>query len=107
VTFAIITCALLSGAVADRIRTRAWVAIVIAWSTRHDLAPGQGHRPVHRVPDRSGGRDRRDRLGRAPEHAESAHEFTDASSGAFAGVGASHMSHGVRRADALQQSEQQ
>ena len=32
-TFAIITCALLSGAVADRIRTRAWVAIVIAWTT--------------------------------------------------------------------------
>ena len=32
-TFAIITCALLSGAVADRIRTRAWVVLVIAWTT--------------------------------------------------------------------------
>jgi Amt family ammonium transporter len=32
-TFAVITCALLSGAVADRIRTRAWVALVIAWTT--------------------------------------------------------------------------
>ena len=33
--------------------------------------------------------------------------FTDASSGAFAGVGASHMSHGIRRADAPQRSEQE
>ena len=32
-TFAIVTCALLSGAVADRIRTRAWVVLVIAWTT--------------------------------------------------------------------------
>jgi Amt family ammonium transporter len=32
-TFAVITCALLSGAVADRIRTRAWVALVIVWTT--------------------------------------------------------------------------
>ena len=32
-TFAIITAALLSGAVADRIRTLAWVVLIVAWTT--------------------------------------------------------------------------
>ena len=32
-TFGIITCALLAGAVADRIRTIAWIAVIVLWTT--------------------------------------------------------------------------
>lgn len=32
-TFAIITCALLAGAVADRIRIIAWIAVIVLWTT--------------------------------------------------------------------------